>query len=251
MRSRLGPLQAEVIDPESEKFTAPMVLVHGLWERAPVWRRFAGYLAHRGWRCVAVERRAEAADLAAHVRDLRAAMTALAAPPVVVGHDLGAGLALHCADVARAVIALAPLVGPPIATPPDVLRHAGTWLARWRGAPLRAPRGRWRSAYPVRDVAEPAALVRQVLAGDPRLAVPASAVPRAVFALQDDEITAVAAAQALAQHVGAELQVIGGAGHAVLSAPGWEASVAAVHRWIIQRLGVDLLAFYEDAMQTE
>ena len=175
----------------------------------------------------------------------------LAAPPVVIGHDLGAMLALHCTDMARAVIALAPLVGPPVAAPPTALQQAGNWLTRRRGAPLHAPRRRWRSAYPRRDVTEPAALVRQILAGEPRLAVPATAVPRAVFALQDDEITPAAAAQALAQHTGAELQVIRGVGHAVLSAPGWEPSVAAVHRWIIQHLGVDLLALYEEAMQPE
>lgn len=252
MPIRLGPLLAEVTDPESEKFTAPLVLVHGLWERAPAWRRFAGYLAHRGWRCFAVERRADAsADLTVHAGDLRAALAALAAPPAVIGHDLGAVLALHCADAARAVVALAPLAGPPFAAPPGALQRAGSWLTRLRGAPLRAPRGRWRSAYPAGDITEPAPLVWQVLAGEPKLPVPASAVPRAVFVPQDDEITSAAAAHAIAQHVGAELYVVRGAGHAVLSAPGWETHVAGVHRWIIQRLGVDLLAFYEEAMQTE
>jgi pimeloyl-ACP methyl ester carboxylesterase len=248
---RVGPLPAEIIGPESEKFTASLILVHGLWERAPVWRRFAGYLAHRGWRCIAVERRAESADLAAHVADLRAAIAVLEAPPVVLGHDLGAVLAMHCADVARAAVALAPVVSPPLAAPPAALQRAGSWLARRRGAPLRAPYGRWRSAYPQRDVAEPAALVRQVLAGELPLAPPPGPAPRAVFAMQDDEITPPSAAQAFAQHSGAELHVVPGGGHAALAAPGWETNVAMVHRWIIQRLGVDLLAFYEESMQSE
>ena len=250
MSIAIEEVTAEVTAPESERFTAPLLLVHGLWARAPVWRRFAGYLAHRGWRCIALERRAGVADVAAHVADLRAAIAALEAPPVIIGHDLGALLALSCADSARAVIGLAPLVGPPLAAAAPALRHAGTWVARLRRAPLRAPRGRWRGAYPGRDVVEPAALVHQLLSGAPA-AAPSGAPVGAVFAMRDDEITSVAAARALAQHVGAELHEIAGAGHAVLAAPGWESCVATAHRWIIQRLGVDLLALYEESMQPD
>ena len=248
---RVGPLRAEVTGPESERFTAPLVLVHGLWARAAVWRRFAGYLAHRGWRCIALERRAEVSDIAAHAADLRAAIAALDAPPVVIGHDLGALLALYCADAARAVIGVAPLVGQPIAAPAPALRHAGTWLARLRRTPLRAPRGRWRSAFPDRDAVEPATLVHQLLSEVPPLATTASARPCALFAMRDDEVTSAAAAQALAKDVGAELHAIPVTGHAVLVAPGWEECVAAAHRWIIQRLGVDLLALYEESIQPE
>src|SRR4029453_18774510 len=107
--TRFGPLDAEVTRPETDKFTAPLVLVHGLWDRAAVWRRFAGYLAHRGWQCIALVRRGEVSDVATHVSDLRTAIAAVDAPPVIVGHDFGALLALHCGDVARAVVALAPL----------------------------------------------------------------------------------------------------------------------------------------------
>src|SRR5215831_4692050 len=158
MAVRFGPLRAEVTDPESERFTAPLVLVHGLWAGAAVWRRFAGYLAHRGWRCIALERRADAGlDLGAHADDLGAAIAALDAPPVVVGHDLGALLALRCAEGGRAVVALAPLVAPPHA-----LQRAGTWLTRWRGTALSPPP----VGYPLRDRTEPAALIKQVLAGE-------------------------------------------------------------------------------------
>jgi len=250
MPTTLGPLAADVTTPEAEKFTAPLLLLHGLWDRAPAWRRFAGYLAHRGWHCIALERRGDAADLAAQVADLRAAIAALPAPPVIVGHDLGALLALHCADAARAVIALAPLVGPPIAAPPPVLLRAGTWLARRRGAPLRAPRAA-RTVYPRRDLREPAALVQDVLAGRPPLPPPAVAVPRAVFAVEDDDLIPAASARVLAHQIGAELHLVAGTRHAVLTVAGWESCVAAVHRWIIQRLGVDLLAMYEEAMQPE
>jgi len=248
MAVRFGPLRAEVTDPESERFTAPLVLVHGLWAGAAVWRRFAGYLAHRGWRCVALERRADAElHLGAHADDLDAAIAALDAPPVVVGHDLGALLALRCAERARAVVALAPLVTPPLAAPPQALQRAGTWLTRWRGGPLSPPP----LGYPLRDRTEPAALIKQVLAGELPPPSPSGVAPRAVCAVQDDPITAMPAARALADHVGAELHVLPGADHCAVLAPGWEAHVAAIHRWIIQRLGVDLLALYDESMQTE
>jgi len=248
---QLGPLVAEVTNPETEKFTASLLLVHGLWERPATWRRFAGYLAHRGWRCVAVERRIDAPDVAAHVRDLRAAAAALEAPPIVIGHDFGALLALGCSSVVRAVVAIAPLVAAPVAAPPAALQHAGNWLARWRGAPLRAPRGRWRVAYPNRVVREPAPLVRQILSAASLPDPVTAAEPRAVFTGERDEVTPVPLAETLANHVGAELQVLPDTGHDMLTAPGWEARVAAVHRWMIRHSGVDLLALYDEAMQPE
>jgi alpha-beta hydrolase superfamily lysophospholipase len=252
MTTRCGPLDAEITDPESDKFTASMVLVPGLWERAASWRRFAGYLSHRGWRCIAVERRIAAeADVATHLRDLQAAIATLAAPPVVVGHDLGAVLALHSAEHARAVVSLAPLIGPPLAALPAALAQAGSWLARLRGAPLRPPAGRWRLAYPLRDMAEPALLVRDVLAGTLPLPAAVGERPCAIFAGERDEVVPIAAARALAQHVGCELESFPEAAHALLQAPGWEAHVAAVHRWLVRHLGVDLLALYDEAMAPE
>jgi pimeloyl-ACP methyl ester carboxylesterase len=247
--TRFGPLDAEVTRPETDKFTAPLVLVHGLWDRATVWRRFAGYLAHRGWHCIALGRRGAVSDVATHVSDLRAAISALDAPPVIVGHDLGATWALHCADLARAVVALAPLMAPPLAPPSPALRNAGTWLARVRGAPLRAPRGAWRSAYPNRDLVEPAGLVAQLLSGVAPPPAPPNTIPCTVMAMDGDEVTATNDAQALAQHVGAQFQILHGA-HSIDS-PTWESTVASVHRWIIKQLGVDLLALYEESIQPE
>ncbi len=244
----VGPLLAEITAPESEKFTAPLVLVHGLWDSPAVWRRWAGSLAHYGWRCVAVARREVAGGIDAHARDLRAAIAALAAPPVIIGHDLGALLALHCADGSRAVVALAPLVAAP-AGAPHALDRAGTWLARWRGAPLRPPRGRWRGAYPGSGRRESAALIGALVADRAPLVLPSPSAPCGVFAVAGDEVTAVADAARLAQRIGADFEVVPGTSHAALTTPGWESRVAAVHRWIIRRLGVDLLALFDEAMQ--
>ena len=235
---------AEITSPESDKFTAALVLLHGLWDQPAGWRRFAGYLAHRGWRCIALARSAQLDTLEAVEAEVRDAIAALDAPPILVGHDVGANVALRCVDRSRAVVALAPLVGPPLAEPSIVLQGAGTWLERWRGDRLHAPR----VGYPSRQSTEPAALVHTVTASAAR-PIPASDVPRVVFAMEVDEVTPLAATRRFAEQCGAPLQVIGGAGHAALAGAGWEACVAAAHRWIIRELGVDLLALYDEAWE--
>ena len=248
MPTSIGQLAVEVTEPESPRFTASLLLVHGLWERAAAWRRFAGYLAHRGWRCVAVDLGGDG-DLAARAAALRGTIAALGAPPVLLGHDLGATLALQSAEMARAVVALTPLLGPPHAEPAPPLYAAGTWLARRRGTPLRAPRGRWHALYPTDDLCEPALLVRAVAGGALRLTPVPATVPAIVFAAERDPLLDPRQARAVADLVGAELSVLGGVGHAVLDEPGWESGVAAIHRWIVQRLGVDLLALYDEAWE--
>src|SRR5262249_21759411 len=160
-------------------------------------------------------------------------ISALDAPAVIIGHDLGAPLALYCADLARAVVALAPLVIPPLAPAAPALHRAGTWLARVRGAPLRAPRGASRTAHPSPDQAEPARLVRQLLSGVAPPPAPPSAIPCTVIAMDGDEVTSANDARALAQHVGAQFQALHGA-HSIDS-PTWESTVASVHRWIIKQ----------------
>lgn len=246
MPPSLGPLPVEVTEPESAKFTAPLVLVHGLWERAAVWRRFAGYLAHRGWRCLAVELSGETfgGDVAARIGALRAALAAADSTPIVVGHDLGAQLASRCADATRALVAIAPLVGAP-----EALRAAGTWLARRRGAPLRPPRGQWRENYADAEVREPAALIAHILAGALQAPPPSAPVPAAVFASARDPLLDEPLARRFADAIGADFHLLQQPGHAVLNRDGWEGSVAAIHRWIIQRLGVDLLALYDEAWE--
>ena len=259
MTQRVGPLVVEISEPESAKFTAPLLLVHGLWERAEVWRRFSRYLAHRGWRCVAVHLRGRvngepAGDLSDHLADLQAVITALATPPVLVGHDLGGLLILQAAGAARAVVALAPLVPAAVGAPaPTALQHAGTWLARWRGQPLSPPAGRWRAAYPALrvEVREPAAVIRQLLTTSVTVGPIPASVPAVVVAGEHDRVTPVAAARALAAHVGAEFHLCPGSGHDLTNEGGWEERVATVHRWLVQRLGIALLALYEEAMEEE
>jgi pimeloyl-ACP methyl ester carboxylesterase len=251
MEQQIGPLVADVWHGESERFTAPMLLVHGLWDSADAWRRFAGFLGHRGWHCIAPHLRGRRGDEPAgrfeeHLSDLRAVIVALDARPVIIGHDLGALLALHTASAARAVVALSPLVPLPVAAqPPAALARAGNWWQRWRGRARSAPAGRWRGEYPAHGLLEPAALLRQ-LGEEPFGGPRAAGTPALVLAGEADRVTPLEAARALAERAGAELLVCAESGHGLPVDANWKRTVSIVHRWIIQRLGAALLELYEE-----
>jgi pimeloyl-ACP methyl ester carboxylesterase len=257
MARRVGPLTAETVQGEGAKFTAPLLLVHGLWSDARIWRRFVGFLSHRGWTCIAVNLRGRdgsppVASVAEHLDDLKQVMAALEAPPVVVGHDLGGLLALHLSG-ARAVVALAPLVPLPLApTPAPALRRAGNVLSRWRGQPLTPPRGSWRDDYVAQPSArEPSIVVRELMAKPWMPAALPADVPGLVLGRERDRIVDPELAAKLAVAAGAEFQLCAGDSHAMMTDAGWEERVSIVHRWLIRTLGAPLLALYEEAMNPE
>lgn len=257
MARRVGPLTAETIQGEGAKFTAPLLLVHGLWSDARLWRRFVGFLSHRGWTCIAVNLRGRdgsppVASLEQHLDDLKQVLATLESPPVVVGHDLGGLLALHMSG-ARAVVALAPLVPLPLApTPAPALQRAGNVLTRWQGKPLTVPRAAWRGEYIAEPSArEPADVVRD-LSTKPWMPPPLPAeVPGLVLAGKRDRVVDSELAAKLAGAVGAEFQLFDGAAHAMVADTGWEERVSMTHRWLIRTLGAPLLALYEEAMNPE
>jgi pimeloyl-ACP methyl ester carboxylesterase len=245
MRGRLGPLTAEHSEAERTKFTAPLVLVHGLWDGPRSWRRFMGYLSHRGWRCIAVgwENAADRQSLAAGQRALAAALAELDEAPVVIGHDLGGLMTMRAAAQTRAAIALAPLV--PGAT--SALERAGGWLQRLRGA-ARSP-GALASHYPSARPTEPIELLRDLVDLGQREDLDdrtGNAAPRLIVAGDADKLSPPAAVRELASACGAELEVVSG-GHRLHLDDGWEEHAAIVHRWLIRSLGEELLALYDEA----
>lgn len=255
MERRIGPLRAEVVDPESAKFTAPLLLLHGLWSTPAIWRPFTGYLAHRGWLTIAPYLElpeAEPASVAAYEAAVGKLIAALPGIPVIVGHDFGAFVALRLVRSAAAVVALAPLVLPPHSPAPRALRDAGTWIDRLTRAdrPLRAPRGRWRSSYPPLDNAhdEPARLIRELTLGNVDFSERAAEVATSIVTGDQDRVTPPDLASALAARIGAEVRVEPAAGHALPVDKGWEQRVSAVHRWIVHAMGKRLLALYDESL---
>jgi pimeloyl-ACP methyl ester carboxylesterase len=262
MQRRVGHVGIESIAAETAKFTAPMLLVHGLWCAAPVWRKFMGYLAHRGWTCHALSLRgrgdARSERTIAHLcfadyqHDVRQVIDACEAPPVVVGHDLGGLLALSCApSTPRAIIALAPLVPRSVAAVPSPAGyHLWSRLAAVRARALHPPRGKLGAAYfgsgaPGGTLADSACVVRELVRKSFQLPRGSNA-PALVLAGERDPFCPPRAAQALAQHFRTSLLIAQDAGHAMPWEPGWEQRVDDIHRWLIQTLGEPLLVPCEE-----
>jgi len=261
MQGRSGHITLETIAAESAKFTAPLLCVHGLWCTAGVWRRFMGYCAHRGWTCHALNLRGRAAAgvptdvaevrFADYLDDVRRAIAACEAPPVVMGHDLGGLLAVCSGATARAVVALAPLVPAALVPPSQQMRIGwGVRLAMLRARPLPVPRGALATRYfaggpPGGTTVDSSTVARELTRRDFPL-LPRCAVPALMIAGGRDEVCRRAAVEQLAGRVGAEFQLAGEASHALPWEPGWEHCVGTVHRWLVQTLGEPLLAMRDD-----
>ena len=110
MRQQLATLGAELSVPERNKFTAPLLLIHGLWTGSWMWQNIATALSLRGWECWALDLRGRpggppfgSTDIGKlrfedYVEDVITAIQQLWAPPVVWGADLGALVALQAAN---------------------------------------------------------------------------------------------------------------------------------------------------------
>jgi len=257
METRIGALTVELSGAENSKFTAPLLLLHGLWCGADVWRRYAGFLAHRGWACHALNLRGRrdapaARRLEDYELDVRQAIAAMSGPPVIVGHDVGGLLALRAAAAARAVVALAPYVPQPLAAPTRCVRGTAR-LALLLGRAVRAPRARGGRLY-IGDsalslVSEPSAVLRALMHDAIELA--ATATPTLIVVGGRDPFVPITAANTLARHLGATLSVDSCAGHPLPVAAGWERRVGEMHRWLIQQLGDPLLALREESEEDD
>ncbi len=262
MLQRIGDVTIESMAAESAKFAAPMVLVHGLWCSAAVWRRFMGYLAHRGWTCHAINLRGHGdaagrdeigqVSVADHLSDLERVLAACDAAPIVVGHDFGGLLALACpAAAVRAVVALAPL--PPRAISGTTNLVLSSWSARmamlrWR--PLPPPRGRLGTEYfahgaPGGTAAESARAARGLR--DDAFDLPAqTGRPTLLVASEHDRFSPPHILARWAHRLGAQYEMVPGVGHAIPWGSRWEACVAVTHRWLIRTLGEPFLLLRDE-----
>ena len=256
MQRVIGQAVVETVAAESPKFTAPMLLIHGLWCAAPVWRRFMGYFAHRGWTCHALNLRGHGASppvaigsvrLADYQQDVRQAVEACESPPVLVGHDLGALLALWCGQsTARAIVALAPLVPRAVAgTKLSLASGLRTLHAMRRSQPVSPPRGKRATACfasgPPGGAAPDSGYALRELAGDTLHLDGWNGPPTLTIAGERDSVCPPALVEKLARRLGATWRTVPEAGHALPWEPGWERRVAEIHRWLIQTLGEPLL----------
>lgn len=243
-----------VIEPESERYTADLVLVHGLWVGPGVWRAVASGFAQRGWRCALLDA-TRAGGGAAHEASLleraEAAARSLASPPVVIGHDAGGLIALHLADrgAVRAAIAVAPLLDglKPVLTP-----ARRTLLHLWARGPVPPPSADHamfagvpagaRASLQEGLVAEPAARLREVES----LAAPGRPSSPALVVAQDrDPVVPRALLELNARGIEADFMTLGG-GHWPMLEERIDAWMTQLHRWIVKRAGEGLLLLRGD-----
>lgn len=260
--------------PERSKFTAPLLFIHGLWAEHRSWQAYAGYLAHRGWECWAVDLRGRSVSrsvrdvgkisLQDYVDDVTEVTRALETQPILIGHGLGGLVALAAAASlrVRALVMLAPLVPrgwTPVAHPPFLFIRLKTLPALFWGWPLSPPplvlasRCLLAGLSPTaqqsvwsRLVPDSGALVYDLVRGHlPFPALPGP-LPLLVVAGAADQLTPVPAARQLAERLHADYQEHPQRGHWLLEGPGWEEAAASIHRWLVKSLGESLLLSAEE-----
>jgi pimeloyl-ACP methyl ester carboxylesterase len=269
MERRLASLRAEVSAPERTKFTAPLLLLHGLWSGGWIWHEVAGALSQRGWECWALDLRGRPGSRSVenlgritvgdYVEDVLVAARQLWAPPVVCGYDLGALLALLSAARVRprAVICLAPLLpqawvadGRP---PAPLVRLAAVPALLW-GHALRPPRPAMAGDF-LFNTLPPAAhsqlyarlqpdsgmVARTLTRGD--VSFPSAGLPCPVLVVSGgaDRMSPPATARWLAERLSAEYRNYSGQGHWLLAGAQGKIVTGDLHRWLITTLGEALL----------
>jgi len=248
-------MRATPIHPEGGRYAAPLLFLPGLWSRPRSFDLLAGYLAHRGWAGWLLDVGEVRGGVAARIDAVVAHAGTLASPPVLIGHDLGALIALAASrrrrDVAACLVMLAPLVPgeTPVAgllwrwnaiaalllgrdvPPPSAAQASAIWGQRPPAGLLTPER-----ADVVLDVA------RARVTAEPAR-VPALCVGGAA-----DPLLPPAAARGFAARMGADHREVAAAAHFAHVGARWRTLADVVHRWLVTRLGEPLLETYADAM---
>ena len=254
------PLSATPIRPESARYAASLVCLPGLWTPPVLWQGLTTYLAHRGWEGAVLDLRRVRGGIAARAAEVAQYVTRLPGAPILIGHDAGALVALAVAARTRpaALVLLAPLVPGATAVRALGLRF-GTLPALLLRLPVPAPRGAAAAPLvaglpsPVRTsvlgalAPEAADVILDVARArvDP---APVGGVPALLVGGGSDPLLSPQEGAGFARTIGAEHQVVPEGTHWLLAGPGWEETVAVVHRWLVQRLGEPLLEFYPEAL---
>jgi pimeloyl-ACP methyl ester carboxylesterase len=222
--------------PERRSRRRPLLLLHGELGGSWLWERYLGYFAQRGWEGHALNLRAhfwsetanlEELDLDSYVADVDAALAALGRPTVVVGHGMGALLALVAAQrqPVQGLVLLSPALPRPIRPEPPghVTRLVPPIFRReligWAGAV--EPIQRQQPDLTLRDVAriqhlmgaESGAARRQMLEGVRVDRDSLAGIPTLVIGAGMDRLFPEAESERLAQWLGADYQPFGAHSH--------------------------------------
>jgi pimeloyl-ACP methyl ester carboxylesterase len=222
--------------PERRSRRKPLFLLHGELGGSWLWHRFLGYFAPRGWEGHALNLRghywSETADFAeidlqTYIDDAVAAANTLSRPPIVIGHGMGALLALRVAASRpiAALILLSPALPAQLLEPPPshmvrlLPRQFKRELIGWDG-PVDALH-RQNPDLSLADVArvqhmmgqEAGAARRQMLEGLPVELDELAPVPRLVIGGGLDRLFPEGDSERMAEWLGAEYQPFGAHSH--------------------------------------
>jgi pimeloyl-ACP methyl ester carboxylesterase len=254
-----------IIEPESPRYRADLLLLHGLWTGPELWTAAAGGFAHRGWRCLLFDGRpasgsqpAGSGDRSVTSLDTLSAWCDLAAkvarrattPLVAVGHDAGGLVALSLAErgLVEAAVAIAPLVEGTRRLVPASRR----WRARLTRQPLSPPDlanplfanepPEVRQALAAQLHSEP---LGRVLLDDPAAMPGRPRVPALLVAQQADVAISPTAIEITARGIEADFELLPG-GHWPMLGTASDAWASRIHRWIIRQKGSALLLLRGD-----
>ena len=275
MQQQLASQTAQVTLPEREKFTAPLLLLPGLWAGSWAWDEAAWAFSQRGWACWTLDpRESGIPNGRAHdtldgcAARIAAAAAALDQPPIVIGYDVGALAALLAAERMppaagfRALVCVSPLVPRSLCggrgAPLPLVRLAALPALLWNRAHPPPPRRMARTflfhalpaaqqdALAAKLQSDAGAVVRELTRNT--IALPAAPLrcPVSVFWGEDDRMVTSDAVRRFAATLQAGEHHYTGQGHWLLSGPPAAALVGDIHRWLIHTLGDALLLPPED-----
>lgn len=268
MEKWIGDLLTDASPPERPKFKSPLVLIHSLWSGSWCWHPWATHLSNLGWECWAVNFRGRVGERPLEVlerlsfqdclEDLKRVIRVASFPPVLVAHGMGGLIAQKAAEEeevsALILLSSLPPKGIKIVTP-QALR-----LLRLKYMPLillRRPfrleekdfRRSWLASLPEskhadilkRMVPESGHLISEFFNRRAEVDPRRIRFPVLVVGGSEDRVVPVASLREMAQRLGGDLKEYPDHGHWMMEEEGGEKIVRDIHRWIVQRLGEEIL----------
>ncbi len=256
----LGRIAARLERPATRKFARPLLLLPELFTTTSHLSLLTGYLASLGWEVYAIDLYAGGGaartSLANLIEIAGEAAREVGAGAIVIGHGLGGLIALKLAE--------APTVGAGVAFSPLLPGFASSIFANWRnrlavrlGRNLSPPTGRTLFEFVAdADAFHRAALIENLRPAPSRAAFEAmrgalslassGGNPRLIVAGDSDIFAPHDRIATLAKAIGAELATIKGRGHWLVGGRALERAVGETQRFLVKRLGQELLLLYPD-----
>jgi pimeloyl-ACP methyl ester carboxylesterase len=268
MREKIAGLVVDRVPPERVKFKAPVVLIHGLWSSGRSWTPWANHFSNLGWDCWMANlpgRAEESGDrtldrltFGACVEELSKLVAAAPFPPVLMGHDLGGLLAQKAAEHKNIsalilVASLSPKGMQAVLPEPVRLLRLKYWPLVFLGRPFSLQekdlRRLWLSSLPEDQhgsvfesiVPDSTHLVKEFFGPQVHVDFDTIRCPVLLVAASEDQVVPATSVREMAGKLGADFREYSGHGHWIIGEEDGQVIVRDIHRWIVQKLGEEIL----------